>query len=99
MKCFIDQSAGTGFLNQLVQSGNLSPTLRMLPVAHVFLHQIDGRHKIVYAIRVSAIYAVHNEFRRNTNRNDFKKCVYREERNFNVRLEVKRAVWEILSPF
>ena len=70
-----------------------------IPVSHLFLHQLDGRHKIVYALMVYAIYAVHNDFRHNANKQDFTKCVYRVPGDVNVRLEIRRAVWDILGPF
>ena len=62
-----------------------------VPVAHFFMFQPDGKHKMVFALMVYAIYAVHNEFRHSNDHRQFKLCVYRMLGDINVRLEIKRA--------
>ena len=68
-----------------------------VPVECFFLHGLDGRHRVVFAIILYAIYSVHNDFRHTHDRRDFKLCVQRTASDIQMRLEVRRALHECLG--
>ena len=43
-------------------------------VANFFLRDVDGKHRIVFALVVYAIYSIHNEYRHSKDHSDFRRC-------------------------
>jgi len=67
-----------------------------VPVAHFFLRDLDGKHRIIFALIVYGIYAIHNEFRHSTDHSDFKRCVLRVIADVPLRPEFTKAWKECL---
>ena len=68
-----------------------------VPVSSFFLRQLDGRHRLTFALLVYALYAVHNDFRNSTNHQDFARCVFHNLAEAKVRREICTAAAEILD--
>jgi len=84
-----------GLFPRYLKSGNPPK----VPVGHFFLRDLDGRHRITFALVIYAIYRIHNEFRHSTDHSDFKRCCLRVIADVPLRPEFSKAWKEILCPY
>jgi len=68
-----------------------------VPLKYFFLHDLDGRHRLTFALIIYSIYAVHNDFRHSANHSDFKKCIYQSIADVHMNKQIRCAVSEILD--
>ena len=68
-----------------------------VPLKHFFLHDLEGRQRLTFALIVYSLYAVHNDFRHSTNRTEFKKCVYQNIADVQMNKQIRRAASELLD--
>ena len=67
-----------------------------VPVANFFLRELDGKHRLIFALVVYGIYAVHNGFRHSTNHSEFKRRVMRMIADVTLRPAFTKAWKESL---
>ena len=71
--------------------------MNTIPASHFFLHNLDGRRRLVFALVLYAIYTVHNDFRHSNNHSDFNKCVITSLLDVRMNRQIREAVMDILQ--
>ena len=67
-----------------------------VPVERFFLREMDGKHRIVFALVIYGIYTIHNEFRPSIDHSDFKRCFLRAIADVPLKPEFGRAWRDIM---
>lgn len=82
--------------NMFPESMKVRP-MNTIPGSHFFPHNLDGRHRLVFALVLYAIYTAHNDFRHSSNHSDFKKCVITSLLDVRMNKQIREAVMDILQ--